>query len=509
MNSDVRFYLALIVKRLPVMLTIFVLCAGVGGGLAVTLPSRYVADARLLVESAQIPDNLAQSTVQTGAAEQLQIIEQRLMTRANLIDMANRYGVFSGDGLLSPDEIVKQMRDLTKLTTTSGRNQATLMTISFRAKSPQTAAGVVNELVTLVLNQDAERRRRLASQTLDYFEQEVQRLSGELGKRSAAIVAFKEANKDALPDGLTYRLDRQTQLQERINLAARDRVSLNEQRNRLIAVGAAGGGATVQLSPMQQQLQTLKGQLEAALSVYSETNPKVKMLKAQVAALEAQASKQSSSGDQTAASADPSKTMLDLQIAEIDSRIAFIDKDVKSAEDELASLRVAIEKTPENAIKLEALQRDYNNVQSQYEQATASLAKAQTGERIEVLSKGEKVSVIEQAVPPTEPNSPNRPMIAGGGLFLGTALAVAFFVLTEVLNRSIRRPVDLTRALGVQPLVTIPYLESETMVRRRRAMATIVIAGAAIGIPLALWATHTFYMPLDLLAEKAMTRLGL
>jgi len=78
MTSDIRFYKTLFVKRIPLMATIFVLCSAIGVGLAVMLPSRYVAEATLLVESPQIPDELAASTVRTSATERLQIIEQRL-----------------------------------------------------------------------------------------------------------------------------------------------------------------------------------------------------------------------------------------------------------------------------------------------------------------------------------------------------------------------------------------------------------------------------------------------
>ena len=116
--------------------------------------------------------------------------------------------------------------------------------------------------------------------------------------------------------------------------------------------------------------------------------------------------------------------------------------------------------------------------------------------------------MIEQATPPTEPNSPNRPLIAGGGVVLGAALAAGLYFILELVNKTIRRPGDLTRGLSIQPLATIPYLETSGGKARRRALQTIVIAGLGIGIPIALWATHTFYMPLDLLTDKVFDRLG-
>ena len=67
-------------------------------------------------------------------------------------------------------------------------------------------------------------------------------------------------------------------------------------------------------------------------------------------------------------------------------------------------------------IALEALQRDYANARAQYDQAEANRARAETGDMIEALAKGQRISVIEQAIAPQAPESPNRPIVALAGL---------------------------------------------------------------------------------------------
>ena len=506
MNSDIRFYLALAMRRLPVMMVLFLTGAGIGLGLALTLPPKYVAQARLLVESAQISDDFVRSTVQTSSDKQLQIIEERLMTRANMIDVANKHNVFENQEEMDPNVVFKVMSAMTNFQVRAGnRQRVTIMTISFESGNPRIAADVVNEFVTLVESESAEIRQEEASETAEFFESEVERLSDELTLASAEIVGFKEANKDALPEEQQYRLERVTQLQERLNLAARDRASLNEQRNRLLALGQASVLQVPALTPAQQQLAALNGELSSALSVYSETNPRVVMLKAQIKQLESSMVKTGEGGEDI----DPVQSQIDVQVAEIDSRMAFLEDDIQRGEEELAILRIAIEKSPENAIRLEALERDYENIQAQYNEAVAALSKAKVGESIEVQGRGERVSVIERAIAPSSPSSPNRKLVAGGGVFFGSGLAAVFFILTELLNRSIRRPVDLTRGLGVQPLATIPYVERAAVARRRRITSVMLIFAILIAVPLGLWALHTYYLPLDLLAERALGVLGL
>jgi hypothetical protein len=75
MKSTIKFYLALILRRLPVMALIVILAVGMGVAIAVQLPNVYSTSARLLVVGAEIPDELASSTVRTEAAEQLDVRE--------------------------------------------------------------------------------------------------------------------------------------------------------------------------------------------------------------------------------------------------------------------------------------------------------------------------------------------------------------------------------------------------------------------------------------------------
>jgi len=76
----------------------------------------------LLVESAQISDDLVRTTVQVTAAEQLQVIEQQLLTRTNLIDIANDIRIFEEQDQMTPDEIVVAMRRASRINLTTGRD---------------------------------------------------------------------------------------------------------------------------------------------------------------------------------------------------------------------------------------------------------------------------------------------------------------------------------------------------------------------------------------------------
>ena len=67
----------------------------------------------------------------------------------------------------------------------------------------------------------------------------------------------------------------------------------------------------------------------------------------------------------------------------------------------------------------------------------------------------------------------------------GLGAALGFIVLWEMLNRSIRRPVELSQRLGIQPIITIPYIRTAGERRWRRWLIVGVLAAHHRGDPAA------------------------
>ena len=519
---DFRFYLSLFLRRLHWFVIVAVLVSAVGITLARYLPTVYVAQATLVVESEQIPDSLAASTVQTQATEQLQIIQQRILTRDTLVEMANRLQIYAVAGQaaqpVDADELVKDLRERIKIVTTGGTvprgtAQATLVAVSFEAPTAALAASVANDVVTLILKTNVEMRTGSARQTLEFFEQEVGRLDKDLVARGAAILKFKTANQDALPDSLEFRRTQQAAAQERLVQQQRDEAELRDRRARLVRLHEASGGADdtttppQQQTPEQQQLRALRDQLTAQLSVLSPENPKIKLMQTQISALEKLVATQTSVGQVDAQGRAISA--YDLQLADIDGQLASMADQNTQIATQMQVLQVSIGATPGIAIALDTLQRDFDNLRVQYDQAVANKARAETGDTIETMAKGQRITVIEQATAPRDPSRPNRPLIAAGGVAGGLALGLALVVLIEFLHAGIRRPADLTAKLGITTFATLPYLTTDREIRWRRLRQFVVVLLVLAVIAALLWAVDSYYMPLDLLLDQVIKRLSL
>lgn len=508
MLPDFKFLFSLFLRRLHYFLIIALAVAALGVTVAYTLPPSYSARATLLVESPQIPGDMAESTVRAGTDEVLQIIAQRIQTRATLLEIAREFEVYSDRPNISADDIVNDMRNRIGIDLPQRRDAASFVYVSFRSDSGRLSAQVANDLVTRILDENRRLRTSVTGQTLEFFKQEVARLDQEMAEQGAKILEFKKNNQGALPDSLDFRRSRQASVQERVLQMERELSALRDRRARLTDLYERTGEVvtdTEDLSPEESRLQELKNQLASALVLYSDQNPRVKALRAQVEAAEEIVMEQRRrKGEGTEA-----LSAYEIQLADLDAQMEYIIEEKASLVEELNALEESIDATPQNAIALGTLERDYENLQVQYQQATRDLATARTGDQIEAQSRGQRIAVVEQATVPRAPTSPPRKKIAAAGVAGGIGLGLAFVVLIEMLNRSVRRPVDLTNRLGITPFVSIPYIRTRRQTAIRRTIIITALIIVTVGIPVGLYLVHLLYLPMDLLIEKGLEKTGL
>ena len=514
--KTLSFYLRLLVRRAPIMLALFLLCTLAGLAVATRLPTSYVSSARLLLQTQEISEELAASTVQIAALEELRLLREQMLRRSVLIDVAQDYEVFENIREMAPDQIMRAMRDALYMEASGGPSridgpQPALMSIAFEARTGQIAADVVNEFVTRMRSANVEIRVDQATETLTFFRQEIERLGGLLAQRSAEIAAFQNENADALPGDQAFRLQRQAVLQQLLSSSERELRALEETRARTIQVFEATGnvGGTA-LSPAEQELEELRAEMRRLSLNLSETNPRMVQLRRQIEQLEQQLSEQvvlpEAEGELTVGD-DPTAPLLALQLGDIDRRIETLQGEMEDAQAELVHLEDAIDRSPSVGIELDNLQRQYDLVQLEYENTQRSLTQASIGERVELSGRGQRLELLDPAVVPSNPVGTSRTMVVAGSGGVGLMLAAAFFVLMELLNRTVRRPSELIRKLDVTPLATIPYIETRAQRFTRRILRVAAVLVVLVGLPVAVWVVDTHYIPIDRLAEQVMALL--
>lgn len=514
MTFDLRYWLAILRLRALLFATVVILVVAIATVLALQLPTTYRSSAQLLVENPQIPNDLAASTVRTDVGEQLQIIQQQLRTRQNLLDVADRLQLFP-DGTL-PEIVVQELRRRIDVSLTGGTGRATILSVSAEAATGQTAAAIANDLVNQFMSAESSFRSNVAQETLGFFEAERTRLSEELDILSQQILNYQNENSEALPDSLDYRLGRQSNLQERLADVQRDLSRQRDQKLRLEAL-AARSDTTSDLpgpvqTPEQQELRDLRAELDRKRAILSDQNPQIRLLISRIAQMERRVASQANLSQiqptDRAESAEP-LGILDVQMQDIAAGIASSEGRIVALETQIAALQETIDRTPANAIELAALERDLGNTRAQYERAVDRLSTAATGERIEVMSKGQRLVLIEEAAIPRDPASPNRALILAVGLVVALGSGLAAVGAAEMLRPYFRRSSEITKALGIKPLATLPYIPTPGENMRRRGLRVALLIMILVALPTAIWIVDTRLVPIERLAEQVRDRLNL
>lgn len=516
-DLDPRFLLSVLLRRFPIFLLTAVLIFSGFAAAAILLPATYTSQARILVESQQIPTNMVQSTVSSAATERLRVIEQRLMTRENLLEIANRHNVFRDRPDLSPTQIVAEMRKATRFRQVGlgggrGGGGALVFSVTFSNSNPQTAARVTSEYVTRVLEDNLRLRTARAAGTYGFFDQESQRLAGELAAIEVQIVDFKRANRNTLPETLAFRTNSLERIQQRQQLLDRQRADLQERRKLLNEMRERPEMLLTQgneRTQAEQQRDQLINQRSMRLALLSDQHPEIRALDVRIMTLDRIIADQAER--RAAEAADRSSARITERLAQVNQELELATKQLDQIDDELRALERraseldrSIAETPNTQMALNALQRNYAQLQGQYDNARAKLAVSATGEQLELQQQAERFEVIEQATVPESPDKPNRLMIVLMGLGGGTGAGLALVFLLEIMNRSVRRPSDVVAALEVQPLGVIPYIYTDTELRRRSLVKWSLVVVGVGGAAAALLLTHIYYLPLDLLTRRLM-----
>jgi uncharacterized protein involved in exopolysaccharide biosynthesis len=195
------YYLGLLRRRWPYFLIPFVSVLLAGGAVTYLWPATYFSEGKILVQSQQIPTELVRPTVTSAAQERIQVIEQRTMTRDNLLAIVDKFKLFPNQSaLMSPTQTVETMKKRIKiepvvqpLAFARGNSQdpTVIFTVGFEYSDPQSAARVANELVTRILNEDLRDRTSRATDTTKFLAREVQRLQAESSLIDAKLAQAK------------------------------------------------------------------------------------------------------------------------------------------------------------------------------------------------------------------------------------------------------------------------------------------------------------------------------
>ncbi|RBI85439.1 chain-length determining protein [Rhodosalinus halophilus] len=201
--------LSIVRRRFWLMAAIVVAGCAASVWYALNQPRAYQAVAAMQIRGPVVEE--AGRASRMTVADQLDLIERRVMARDNLAALVETYDLFSDLPNLTTLEKVRLMREAVELEemandappyTPEGRIPAGMI-IRVRLGDPELAAVVANDLLGRVV---AASRRGLIEQARTaetFFVEEEARVSAEIEALEAEIADFKQEHAEGLPENLT------------------------------------------------------------------------------------------------------------------------------------------------------------------------------------------------------------------------------------------------------------------------------------------------------------------
>ena len=564
-------------RRAMPMVATFGVVLSIAVLLALLWPPSYRAIGTILIEQQELPTDLVRSTISSFADQRLQVITQRVMTSENLFDIIKRYDLYAKMRRRKVrEEVIDRMRDDISFNMISADvidprsghpTKATIaFSVGYKNRSPQLAAKVANELVSLYLRENLQNRQKRAADATSFLSDEANRLAGRIDELQKQLAEFKEKHLNDLPElsSINIQLMNRTQddvrdvdtqirsLEQQIVyldaqlaqisptsqvytstgervLSPADRLKfLRTEYARVKALYAPTHPDVVRLrreiagleqqvgvvdraNDLQRQLEDAQSQLAAAKERYADDHPDVVRLNRLVEALTAQRAETNASVSvpKTVPAPDnPAYIQIKAQREASGSELQSLRKKRDELQARLRDLERRLENAPGVERDYTVLLRDLDNTQLKYRDVRQKQMEAQVSQNLEDERKGERFTLIEPPLLPEKPSSPNRALIVVAGLIfaLGASVGVAF--LLEMLDTSVRSKRELQQLLNVPPLAVLPWIETKEERRMRARRRRFALTGAITTVVLLVVSVHFFYRPLDVLWQVALRRLG-
>ncbi len=480
----------LILRRKWLIVLFVILGTLIGGALAWTKKDVYRSSTVILVEQQKIHENYVPSVVGGSAAERVSTITQQVLSRTNLQKVIDEFHLFSNvihsQGY---EPVIDALRKNVEIETKGRGNLLEAFTISFAHHDPMMAMKVTSKLASQYIDENIKIREQFIEGATEFLEQELISAKQALDDKEKVLSEFKLQYAGELPGQLETNLrtldrlqEEKTQIQESINglnvrlellkKSIRDYEAMAGTLMEFNQMPFQGGEIGQGINPVAVRISELKRELTKMSGEYTDAYPDVISLKTQIKNLEGELTQQSISSEAEGFTSSDSELedlkgpVFDPYLAELmnsrdelKAQLVGFRAQLTRVSKEMTNFEQRITRTPTREQELLVLERDYGNMQENYQHLHEKRLNARISENLDKRQKGERFRILDPANLPSKPEGLPRQLIALGGFGGGTALGLGLAFLLDLLSPTYRRSEDAEVSLGLPMLATIPSFQ--------------------------------------------------
>ncbi len=448
---------AIVMQRKWYLIVPAIVLSLAGIAAAFLLPATYKSTATLLVESPQLPTDIAGPPSQEIIDQRLAKIRQQVLSRPDLVEMIQRLDLYTKDRATKPlSEVIDTLRAAVALDPVSaefqqrngGKSSTIAFTMSYEYADPVKAQAVAQDVVEHILKIDSTKNAEQSQNTVQFLTDQQSNLKSQISELQGKISGIKSRNGTTLAGGAGMgMMGSGGNYDAQISLLQHDNAQLNNQRD-LTKTAATRDPVVAQA----------EAQLAAARAVYADSHPDVLMAKQRLAEAKALAK----------------QNVANLPVDTIASQIAFNNSQIaalqgaKAREEARLSQAISAQsRAPLVTEQVAQVQQSLEGLNVQYQQVSEKLMMAQAGEKMTTEQMGERLTVVDPPVVPDEPFWPSRPKFMIGGMVAGLAIGLVALIGMELWRRPLRGLDSVKAITGVAPLAAIPTITALAKAKRR------------------------------------------
>ena len=446
------------------------------------IPRSYQSTTTILVEPQKIPTEYVRATVTTDVTDRLHTIGLEVMSSTRLIHIINDLNLYPElRKKENINQIVGAMRkdisvDVVRDPTDDGKNSVGAFKISYVGRTPQETQSVTKEMADLFIRENLKERDQQAQGTDAFITAQLAQARQQLAAQDAKIRAFKDAHMGSLPEQEQANLQMVGQYEALLqtNSEAIDRA--NQQRVYLQSVlnvktgGNPGTPTPAAPTALQLEIAQKQSELNADLLKYTPEHPDVIRLQHDIAALKLQvqhAPRSSASGSiatNALTGEGPSVTdQLRSQLVSLNEEIRARNARQEQVEQKLKQLQGAVESQPAVQTAFSSLDRDYQEMEKNYNDLLAKQQAASMAAELERHDESEQFIVLDPANLPSKPYRPDPVLIGLGSVLIGLLIGLIFAMTVELRDDTMHDADEVAAYLKLPVIVALPICPQGSM----------------------------------------------
>jgi polysaccharide biosynthesis transport protein len=485
-------------------------------------PDTYISKATIRVVPPEVPENLVASNVNMDITGRVNSLAQTILNHATLTGIINREGLYKKELARLPlDDVIENMKRndihvaaVQQSLNSQVKQQYPAFEITFAYSNRMVAQKVVLALEAQFLEENVKETSRQTRSTTQFLQDEWEKAKKRLNAIDQALSEFRAKNLGRLPEEQQANYQSLTTMQgQMLNLnTAMSRVNqekliyegqLRTYRDQLSSLKDPNANDKVEqkknekLAEKDREISLLEDNLTAARERYRETMPDVQRL----AGLLAQAKKQrdtlakeeDSKKPDTTAAHTPSAQFLkeqrdyDGEIKKMESVIAAKDlemEEYKKQATQLAgtikSYQARIEASPVGIKDYDALIRERDLAKKDYEDLDHRRTSSEQSTALVSRQSAEHLEEVDPPTLPINPSEPKRYVIVAIGTALGLIAGLCLAGAREMKDTALKNLKDVRAYTQLPVLGSIPLLENDLVVRRRKRLAWLAWSTACL-----------------------------